>query len=208
MGRRAAKKGGGLTYLPNAITVLRVLLTAALLFPLTGLLAGDRAEMPPGLYLLFGLIYLSDVLDGAAARGLKAQSAAGAVLDISADGLFIFSTLSVLIVFRVLPVWYGVFVLADFLFFLLTSGYIKRATPAAVFVFDLPGKIAAVVFYLIPALAFFAYSHAPYLPFLRLLPYISVVPAAVSAVRRAGLCRAAKRSKRPAKSYNPESFQS
>lgn len=145
-----------LTFLPNLITVLRMILTVPFLAMLAGRLGREPGPMPAAPYIVLALICLSDLFDGAAARGLKAESALGSALDVAADGLFIFSSLVVFNLLDVVPVWFTAAVLADFLWFLATSRVLTRTGPAPVrtfFVFDGAGRTAAVLYYLVPAAA-------------------------------------------------------
>ena len=155
----------------------------------------NSAAPSAALYLLFGGICLSDLLDGAAARGLNAESALGGVLDVSADGLFIFSSLILFNLFHVLPVWFTALVLADFLVFLTTSRFlirIKRKSGPRVLIFDVPGRMAAVLFYFTPIAAWTTFSH----PARQILPafhaphYLSAHLSAVSMSERLFLCGA------------------
>lgn len=151
---RPARMRNRLACLPNALTVSRFFLTVLFV----GMLAGMRpaAAAPAGLYAVYVFICLSDVLDGMAARALRAESELGGVLDVLADSLFIFSAFAFFNLTGVLPVWFTALVLGNFLVFLTTSrllggkeqGHAKRA-----FVFDTAGRAAAVCFYAVPIAA-------------------------------------------------------
>ena len=150
-----------LIFLPDLMTVFRIVLTALFLAMLYSRLSQGTESLPAALYAVFALICLSDFFDGAAARRLKAETVLGSVLDIAADSLFIFSSLIVFNVFRVVPVWFTAVVFADFLLFLVTSKRISRPQTdfrQKPFVFDKAGRISAVLYYLIPAAACAAYS--------------------------------------------------
>jgi CDP-diacylglycerol--glycerol-3-phosphate 3-phosphatidyltransferase len=179
----------GLFFIPNSITILRFILTICFISILTGRLVQNSAIPPAALYILFVGICLSDLLDGAAARGLKAESVLGSILDISADSLFIFSSLITFNFFKVLPVWFTALVLADFLVFLMTSKLMLSMKPRniqRILVFDMPGKIAAVLFYLIPIAAWIAFSHPARQSLLALnvLLYLSALLSGISMLRR------------------------
>lgn len=187
-----------LGFLPNLITLVRFILTILFVDILAGRLIQGSVKMPAGLYILYALICLSDFFDGAAARGLKAESASGGILDVLADCLFIFSSLAVFNLFNVLPVWFTAVVLADLLVFLATSRFLMRMEPENLprpFVFDMTGRIAAILFYLIPAAACAAYSHPGHSSRLALnaMLYLSVFLAGVSKVERSVSCLAALR---------------
>lgn len=182
-----------LSFIPNSITILRLVLTAWFLWFLIGGLLQNLTVPPAAPYLLFAAICLSDLLDGAVARRLKAESVFGSILDVSADSLFIFSSLIVFNYFGVVPVWFTVFVLADFLIFLTTSKFLphtNREGLRRVLVFDMPGRIAAVLFYLIPIAAWgsFSFSGRESLFAFNGLLYLSVLFAAISISERLFLC--------------------
>jgi phosphatidylglycerophosphate synthase len=151
-----------LTFLPNAITLLRVPLTALFIGMLAVPMSQGVIRLPAGPYIVFGLICLSDLVDGAAARALNAKSGLGGILDVSVDSLYIFSSLILFNFFGVLPVCFTVVVFANFLVFLTTSRILIRFKPGVfrrLFVFDAAGRAAAAIFYLIPAAVCFVYSH-------------------------------------------------
>ncbi len=180
-----------LRFLPNAITVLRIILTVLFMVILAGRLAQGSAGIPAGLYFIFGFICLSDFLDGAVARGLKAESGPGSILDILADSLFIFSSLIIFDFYGVMPVWFTAVVLADFLAFLMTSGFLLHIKPdkgRSYFVFDKAGRITAVIFYIIPAAACVAYAHPAWKSLLNVMIYLSVFTAGVSMSGRCVSC--------------------
>lgn len=190
-----------LAFLPDGITILRFLLTGWFVWILAGRLIQDSAGPPAAPYLLFAGICLTDLLDGAAARGFKAESALGSILDVSADGLFIFSSLILFNFFEVLPVWFTAFVLADFLVFLATSKLLirmKRKDMRRALIFDVPGRIAAVLFYFVPIFAWAAYSvpvRRNLLAF-RALLFFSAFLAGISMSARLFFCFAALRNEK------------
>lgn len=147
-------------YLPNSITVLRCILTVPFIGMLAAAFIHGPAVAPAGAYILFALICATDLLDGATARALKAESAQGAVLDIAADCLFVFSSLVLFNILDVIPVWFTGVALADFLVFLTTSKvFLRLKREAQPFVFDAVGRGLAVLIYLLPAAACWAWSH-------------------------------------------------
>ncbi len=186
-----------LGFLPNTITILRVILTVLFLGILVDrLIQGLR--IPAGIYVIYAFICLSDVLDGAAARGLKAESAIGGVLDVAADCLFIFSSLFIFNLFKILPVWFTAVAAANFLVFLVTSRFLIRMKPEIIrrpFVFDIAGRIAAVIFYIVPFAACVIYNHpgGESLLALSILLYVSAFLAVVSMAGRCISCFAALR---------------
>lgn len=187
-----------LLFLPNIITVFRIILTFLFAEMLISGLVRNTTKMPTVIYAVFIFICLSDFFDGIAARGLKAESTIGGILDISADSLFIFSSLVIFNIFRVLPVWFTVVVLVDFMQFLATSRFLvrtKRRDIRRFFVFDMTGRIAAILFYFIPFASCMVYCHPGYegLLVLNALLYMAVFLACISMLGRCMSCFAALR---------------
>ena len=182
-----------LFFIPNGITILRSILSVWFILILADRLFQNSAILTVELYILFAGICLTDLLDGAVARGLKAESALGSILDVSADSLFIFSSSIVFDFLRVLPVWFTVLVLADFLVFLTTSKILNRMKYKCiqhVLIFDMPGKIAAILFYFIPIASLVTYDYPAYqsLVALNVLLYLSVFLSVISMSERLLLC--------------------
>jgi phosphatidylglycerophosphate synthase len=179
--------------LPNILTALRFILTIQFICALLGRFNHVSTAIPAGPYILFALICLTDLLDGAAARGLHAQTAFGAALDVAADLLFMISSFVLFNISGVLPVWFTVFVAADFLVFLSTSRVLthtKGNDSRKALVFDADGRAAAILFYLIPAAACWAYDNPGFLSAFALnaLLYTSVILAGVAVFKRCILC--------------------
>jgi cardiolipin synthase len=87
-----------LQYLPNGLTILRLLLA----FPLGWVILGEHFTWALVIGLLAGL---SDALDGFLARRLNALSRLGAVLDPIADKILITTTFLCLAYIELIP-WY------------------------------------------------------------------------------------------------------
>lgn len=89
--------------LPNALTILRLLLVGPVL---VSIMAGWTV-MAAVLFLLAGI---TDALDGALARRLNARTALGATLDPVADKALLSGTFVVLALEQVLPIWLALLV--------------------------------------------------------------------------------------------------
>src|SRR5579864_170409 len=87
--------------LPNALTVLRILLVPV--FAITFVLHGDAARLVS--FVIFCVAAASDVLDGLAARKLRARSEFGRVLDPIADKILVAVALMMLVWRQVVTDW-------------------------------------------------------------------------------------------------------
>lgn len=145
--------------IPNVLTSLRMTLTFVYLFLMNDLCLHrhDRACFVFAT-TIFALICATDFMDGRIARKLNATSSFGALLDVAADFVFIISSLIVLIFHNVIPAWVLVMILVKFTEFLVTSHIVRNYGGGSntFFMFDCIGRIAAVNYYLAPAIASFA----------------------------------------------------
>jgi phosphatidylglycerophosphate synthase len=139
-----------LASLPNCITFLRFLLSSVFCPLLYGLFTGGRGFIPA--ITVFLAVCATDVLDGRIARRLGAASAFGAYLDLIADVFYVVSSLSVLIILHIIPVWFLVLVLAKFGEYIMTSRVISHSAKLkpSEFVRDPLGRCAAVLYFLLP----------------------------------------------------------
>ena len=104
--------------------------------------------------ILFVLIAASDYLDGKLARKYGVQTRTGAKLDVIADFFFIISSCSALCFRSLLPLWMVLVMILKFSEFLITSEIARKSSKGVkVFLFDPIGRLAAVLFYLLPLLA-------------------------------------------------------
>jgi len=147
--------------IPNSITIVRFLLAAFFPILLNLQLNGDNgnAYMIPVL-TVFVIICVSDFLDGRIARKIKAVSALGAVLDVTADLIYIVFAFMVLNILKIIPLWFTGLILLKFVEFQVTS-YVMRScnkTIRATFVFDFFGRVSALMFYIIPGIVSILYG--------------------------------------------------
>jgi cardiolipin synthase len=87
--------------LPNALTILRILLVPV--FAITFVLHGDAARLVS--FVIFCVAAASDVLDGLAARKLRARSEFGRMLDPIADKILVAVALMMLVWRQVVTDW-------------------------------------------------------------------------------------------------------
>ncbi|SHI93399.1 CDP-diacylglycerol--glycerol-3-phosphate 3-phosphatidyltransferase [Clostridium cavendishii DSM 21758] len=175
-----------LRWIPNILTIARINLTLIYLIFLFKLNIHPNNE----LYLiyeviLFILICLTDFLDGKLARKLLVSSAFGSILDVTADLIFIISTLILLNINNKIPTWFIFVVLFKFIEFIFTSSIIKSSNN--VFVFDCFGRIAAVNFYLVPGLTLLTYIGVN-ISYLNIFLYITLILVISSSFERCVNC--------------------
>lgn len=103
------------------------------------------------------LVFLTDLSDGWLARRLRSPSRLGAALDVSADFFYITSFGVILCWRQVLPLWFMLAVVVNFLGFILTSKVLKEQTSGDhPLVFDRIGRLTAALFYIFPITAYAA----------------------------------------------------
>ncbi len=130
-------------YLPICLTLGRIALTPVLLYLL---IHNDFSQA----FIVFIIISLTDIFDGMTARMLGACTRFGAIMDVIADLLYIVSSLAVLNIMHMAPVWLTLLVLFKFAEFYGTSYILRKCSTESIFVSDLPGRICAALFYMIP----------------------------------------------------------
>lgn len=127
--------------LPNALTALRVILTAVLVAVLVG-----EPRVPAAIWLCLAII-LTDWLDGQAARRLGACSAGGAHFDVAADAVYVLAAAAALGRLGLVPWWYVALVAAKLAEFIVTS---RLLAAPAFYVFDPAGRVASALFFAVP----------------------------------------------------------
>lgn len=133
------------------------------------------------------LVYLTDFLDGRIARKRNGISATGAAFDVYADLFYISSSYLVLVFLGQAPLWFLGIIFLKFIEFVITSIVIRRNSGVtASLVFDLLGRITALLFYAVPLSVFLAHqlSLSLYLFAIEvLLPGITFISLASSGYR-------------------------
>lgn len=130
----------------NMLTLLRVPLT--IIFCIV-LLYSPYPFIP--CVILFLLVIATDVLDGKLTRKYRMQSQIGAILDVSCDFFFVALTFSTLVFLRLLPWWILIIITIKFLEFVISSQWLRKKTNSkSVLIFDSMGRMAAILFYILP----------------------------------------------------------
>ncbi len=142
-------------YIPNIITFTRILFTGIFIELVYCVNSNNSENLIFPITAVFLIICASDFLDGRLARRFHCESAAGAVLDIFADVLFVMTSVVLLNIKGILPVWFTVIITIKFFEFLITSVLIKRrpCNPRQPFLFDRIGRFAAAMFIVLPGIA-------------------------------------------------------
>ena len=130
----------------NTLTLLRIPLS--IMFNVM-LLYEERRLFLYG--ILFLVIALTDFFDGKLARYYNVQSRVGAVLDVTTDFFFIFTTACVMYKQGLLPVGMIIIILIKFTEFCITSYlFDKKLKKNKLLFFDKIGRFVAVILYSIP----------------------------------------------------------
>jgi len=172
--------------LPNMLTLLRVVLSCLLNF----YILNQFGSLPIPI-VIFLLIVLTDFLDGKIARFYGNTSLFGAVFDIVADLFYMVTSYIVLCSFHVLPLWFLFIMLFKFIEFVVTSFFLKEpCSGKSIFVFDFIGRFTAVLFYIIPILAYASFQLSQLLYFftIHIFLYIITFMVFVSSFQRLWNC--------------------
>ncbi len=140
-------------FIPNSLTIARIFMSFLFIYLiLEKFFYGKDTFL--ALIMVFLIICFSDLMDGKIARKIGHASALGAKLDVFADLLYILLSYAVLIIIKILPLWFLCFICLKFLEFVLTSIFIKRNNKSSnnPFVFDRIGRLVSAVFFLIPGI--------------------------------------------------------
>ncbi|MFC0904458.1 CDP-alcohol phosphatidyltransferase family protein [Clostridium sp. MT-14] len=178
-------------FIPNGITVLRIIMSILFVSNILEQFKHGQQKIF-SLIALFFCICVSDFIDGYIARKFNCTSTAGAKLDIFADLFFIISSYVILVILRILPLWFLIFMCLKFVEFLCTSNFIKRYDKLSMhpFIFDRLGRIAAVMIFIVPGIAcifnIFTYDNSAYM--VNFLLYIMLILGLLSSYLRIRKC--------------------
>jgi CDP-diacylglycerol--glycerol-3-phosphate 3-phosphatidyltransferase len=138
------------SWLPNSLTMLRMGLCPILVLSMAKAQQAGAAAwwIPIAIYLV---CCLTDWVDGRIARRAGAASLFGSRLDVGADLAVILTADIVLCTYALMPLWSTIIVTAKFTEFTITSRVMRAANPDRHFWFDRAGRLAAGLFYTVPA---------------------------------------------------------
>jgi len=140
--------------IPNAFTVLRIVLTVALVNAILRrpiIWIGEIA-------MLFALILLTDIVDGRIARHSRTTSQFGSVLDILADVFYVLASTGALVLREILPLIVLLCMVFEFAVFFITARIFHQRSETD---HDYPlsierfGKAVALFYFALPPLALF-----------------------------------------------------
>lgn len=174
--------------LPNLLTLVRVLLSCFLVYYLLNHSSSATITIP---LIISLVIFLTDFFDGKIARASENSSSFGAVFDILADLFYIVSFYSVLYFWGLLPLWFLLIILLKFLEFIITSFFLSRQSlRKSPIVFDILGRIVAVLFYIIPLICYLSFKGSLlfYNFMIHILFYIVACLAFISSLYRLWNC--------------------
>lgn len=161
-----------LKILPILITASRFFLTFLFIFL-------QYKEYYKNLLIVFAIICITDIFDGKIARFLKAESNLGGFLDLTADAFFIFSSLVILNILKIMPYWFTIFVFFKFIEFIITSSIWKRFNGRSneYYMKDTPGRLAAAMFYMTPEIVYMLLYYRFKDPQMILISYMCITTA-------------------------------
>lgn len=140
-------------YIPNLITIIRIIMSLLFAYNIVAqFMYGQERNI--NLIILFLFICISDLLDGKIARKTNSVSIIGAKLDVFADLFYIILSYVILVIIKILPLWYLDFICFKFLEFVITSKYMKNKSKSLdkPFVFDKIGRIVSATFLIMPGI--------------------------------------------------------
>ncbi len=165
------------TLIPCSITFSRAALTPLLLYFITQSAYTEAIAV-------FTAICLSDLLDGYAARILRACTRLGASMDVYADVLYILSSLLVLNTLGLAPFWFTMAAAFKFIEFAATSAILKRGGGREnTWVFDAPGRCSAALIFLSPGVFCLAAAQPGHMAY---VTYFILIPACALAAASSG----------------------
>jgi len=112
--------------IPNALTLLRIVLTVLLVFAILRqpiIWIGEVA-------ILFALILATDIIDGPIARRTHTVSRFGSVLDIFADIFYVLATTTALVIRDILPLIVLLCIVAELTVYFVTTRVLERRSSA------------------------------------------------------------------------------
>lgn len=175
--------------LPNMITLSRILLTFIfVLLQNKQYYHMQNSSIYLYILIIFLFICFKDLLDGKIARVLENTSPIGSFLDVTADAIFIFSSYITLNILKITPLRFTIVILIKFFEFVVTSYICRKLNTQTreLFLPDFIGRLAAVLFYIIPGVIYLLLYNLGYNSFyiINIIIYMTTILALISAAKR------------------------
>lgn len=154
------------------LTLLRALLIPLFVWFLLQRVSAGQST--PLLLLLFGIIVLSDMLDGPLARHYHQVSAFGSVADVLADMTFILSSLWTAVYAGLLPWWVPAAIVVQIIQFVGDSLFFFSKTSQQPFRKNTLGKLAGILYYIVVGILCLHLTFPFFFPS-QALPLLSVI---------------------------------
>ncbi|URZ03664.1 CDP-alcohol phosphatidyltransferase family protein [Clostridium felsineum] len=137
---------------PNSLTLFRIIMAFIFMYFIIMHFQYNNLGIEE-IIIVFLAICFSDLLDGKIARKMEVTSEIGAKLDVVADLLYIVTSYITLIVFKIMPIWFLLFVFFKFFEFIITSNLIRGLNNSDnFFIFDPIGRVVSAIFFIIPGM--------------------------------------------------------
>lgn len=172
--------------IPNILTLFRVILTIYFNFYIINNFGSILMPI-----VCCSIILLTDFFDGKIARISGSTSNTGAVLDVTADLLYIILSYIVIYSFHIVPLWFLFVIIFNFTEFIVTSYFINRnSNKKTVIFFDNLGRLAATIFYIVPIVAYLSFQllQKEYMILTNFLMYTAVSFVCISFLYRLWRC--------------------
>jgi CDP-diacylglycerol--glycerol-3-phosphate 3-phosphatidyltransferase len=180
----AAKTWGACKYIPNTLSLLRLLLAVPFVLIIHDIFVYECTKNL-GLVIIFFTIIGSDVADGYLARKLHCTSAAGAALDVISDAVYTVLSLAAFAYFKIIPVWFICLMVLKLLEFVVTSKLIRKQQYAEKpLIFDILGKISVSIVMLLPGIFVFRCIIIGYKTVMNILIYVITAMLLISFINR------------------------
>lgn len=140
--------------IPNILTLLRIILTIYFNFYIINHFGSILIPI-----VCCSIILLTDFFDGKIARTCGSASNTGAVLDVTADLLYIILSYIVIYSFHIVPLWFLFIIIFNFTEFIVTSYFMNKISKKnTIIVFDYLGRLAAAIFYIVSIVAYLSFQ--------------------------------------------------
>ena len=171
-------------YIPNILTLLRAFLVLPFVIIMYKIYEYEYS-LNWILIIMFLIIIGSDILDGYIARKFNCSTDIGAKLDIISDTIYSISSMLLLAYINITPSWFVIIIIIKLIEFVVTSKLINiyqhRKNHQ---VFDIIGKISALILMLLPGIFVFRCIIFEYKYIMNIIVYIITIMFIISFINR------------------------